>query len=221
MVSSDNQRASVYLVDDHPVFRLGLKQIIESDPRFTICGQAANGNDALQEIVKRNPDIVVVDVNLPGRGGLDIVRALRDQQCRAACIMMTMDADESTFNAAIDAGAHGYILKDDALELVLLGLRTVLAGTLYLSPAISSWLMRRQQRSSALRSRVNGLSQLTPTERRVLQLVGQNRTNKQIGEALFISHRTVETHRSNICHKLDLQGAHKLLQFAIEHRSEL
>lgn len=221
MVSSDTPQAAVYLVDDHPVFRLGLKQIIESDPRFTVCGQAANGNDALHEIVKRNPDIVVVDVNLPGRGGLDIVRALRDQQCDAACIMMTMDADEGTFNAAIDAGAHGYILKDDALELVLLGLRTVLAGTIYLSPAISSWLMRRQQRSSALHTRVSGLSHLTPTERRVLQLVAQNRTNRQIGEALFISHRTVETHRSNICHKLDLQGAHKLLQFAIEHRSEL
>lgn len=220
-MNAANAKAAVYLVDDHPVFRLGLKQIIESDPRFTVCGQAANGNEALQEIVKLNPDIVVVDVNLPGCGGLDVVRALRDQQCRAACIMMTMDADESTFNAAIDAGAHGYILKDDALELVLLGLRSVLAGTIYLSPTISSWLMRRQQRSSALRTQVSGLTDLTPTERRVLQLVAQNKTNRQIGEALFISHRTVETHRSNICQKLNLQGAHKLLQFAIEHRSEL
>ena len=135
--------------------------------------------------------------------------------------MLTMHAEESTFNAAMDAGALGYILKEDALELVLLGLKAVAAGTIYLSPKIAGWVLRRQQRASALKESKTGLLTLTPTERRVLQLVAENKTNKEIASQLFISHRTVETHRSKICEKLELQGAHKLLQFAIEHRSEL
>jgi DNA-binding NarL/FixJ family response regulator len=135
--------------------------------------------------------------------------------------MLTMHAEESTFNAAMDAGAHGYLLKDDAMDMVLLGLKTVAAGGVYLSLSISNWLVRRQQCASALKEEKTGLAALTATERRVLQLVAENKTNKQIGEELFISHRTVETHRSSICQKLQLQGAHKLLQFAIEHRSEI
>jgi DNA-binding NarL/FixJ family response regulator len=121
----------------------------------------------------------------------------------------------------MDAGALGYILKEDALELVILGLRAVAAGTIYLSPKVASWLLRRQQRTSALKEAKVGLASLTATEQRILHLVAENKTNKQIAGELFISHRTVETHRSKICEKLELQGAHKLLQFAIEHRSEL
>ena len=135
--------------------------------------------------------------------------------------MLTMHAEESTFNAAMDAGAQGYLLKDDAMEMVLLGLKAVASGGVYLSPAISGWLARRQGRASALKEEKTGLVALTATERRVLLLVAENKTNKEIGAELFISHRTVETHRSNICQKLQLEGAHKLIQFAIEHRSEL
>jgi DNA-binding NarL/FixJ family response regulator len=121
----------------------------------------------------------------------------------------------------MDAGALGYILKEDALDLVLLGLRAVAAGTIYLSPRIANWVVRRQHKVSALKESKTGLAGLTATERRILHLVAENKTNKQIATQLFISHRTVETHRSKICEKLELQGAHKLLQFAIEHRSEL
>jgi DNA-binding NarL/FixJ family response regulator len=132
-----------------------------------------------------------------------------------------MHGEEATFNAAMDAGARGYLLKEDALELVLLGIKAVASGSFYLSPSISGWLMKRQQRVSALKLQKTGLASLTPTERRVLQLVAENKTNKEIAGELFISPRTVETHRSNLCQKLELQGVHKLLQFAIEHRSEL
>jgi DNA-binding NarL/FixJ family response regulator len=214
-------KIKVYVVDDHPVFRHGLKQIIQSDPSFTVVGDAGDDATALAEILRIAPEIVVVDVRLPQKGGLELIRTLRAAQSPAGCIMLTASAEESTFNAAMDAGALGYILKEDALELVLLGLKAVAAGTIYLSPKISSWLLRRQHRVSALKDAKTGLANLTPTERRVLQLVGENKTNKEIARQLFISHRTVETHRSKICEKLELQGAHKLLQFAIEHRSEL
>jgi DNA-binding NarL/FixJ family response regulator len=211
----------VFLVDDHPVFRHGLKDIIQSDTRFEVVGDCGDGDTALAEIPRAKPQVAILDVNLPRRTGLELARALRAAAPPVACLMLTMHAEESTFNSAMDAGAHGYLLKDDAMDMVLLGLKTVAAGGVYLSPSISNWLVRRQQRASALKEEKTGLAALTATERRVLQLVAENKTNKQIGEELFISHRTVETHRSNICQKLQLQGAHKLLQFAIEHRSEI
>jgi len=214
-------KIKVFLVDDHPVFRHGLRGIIQADPHFEVVGECGAGDTALTEIPGAKPQVVILDVALPGRSGLEVARALRAAQPRVACLMLTMHAEESTFNAALDAGAQGYLLKDDAMEMVLLALKTVASGGVYLSPTISAWLMRRQQRGSALKEEKAGLAALTPTERRVLQLVAENKTNKQIAADLFISYRTVETHRANICEKLALQGAHKLLQFAIEHRSDL
>ena len=214
-------KTKVYIVDDHPVFRHGLKQVIQADAGFEVVGEAGDDATALAQIPDLKPDIAIVDVRLPKQGGLDLVRRLRSARPQASSIMLTMHAEESTFNAAMDAGALGYILKEDALELVLLGLRAVAAGTIYLSPKIAGWVVRRQQRSSALKETKIGLANLTATERRILRLVSENKTNKEIAGELFISHRTVETHRSKICEKLELQGAHKLLQFAIEHRSDL
>jgi DNA-binding NarL/FixJ family response regulator len=220
-VTRSTPKITVYIVDDHPVFRHGLKQIIQNDEAFVVVGDAGDDATALAEIPKLRPQMVIVDVRLPKQGGLELVRALRALQPGSRCIMLTMHAEESTFNAAMDAGSLGYILKEDALDLVILGLRAVAAGTIYLSPKIASWIMRRQQRASALKEVKAGLASLTATERRILHLVAENKTNKQIAGELFISHRTVETHRSKICEKLELQGPHKLLQFAIEHRSEL
>src|SRR5215470_19111950 len=214
-------KVQIYIVDDHPVFRHGLKQIIQTDPTFEVVGEAGDDLSALGEIARLKPAIVLVDVRLPHQGGLQLVRVLRNTLPDSKCIMLTMDAEESTFNAAMDSGAMGYIIKEDALELVLLGLRAVAAGTVYLSPKIAGWLLRRQRKSSALRETKIGMGSLTATERRVLHLVAENKTNKEIARQLFISHRTVETHRSKICEKLELEGAHKLLRFAIEHRSEL
>lgn len=214
-------RTTVFIVDDHPVFRHGLKQIIENDPSFEVVGEAGDDTAALAAIRKARPAVVVIDVRLPQRGGLELLKSLHGLRPSPACLMLTMHAEESTFNAAMDAGARGYMLKEDALELVLLGIKAVAAESIYLSPVISSWLLRRQQRASALKEQKVGLASLTATERRILQLVAENKTNKEIAAELFLSHRTVETHRSNICRKLELQGAHKLLQFAIEHRSQL
>lgn len=214
-------KIKVFLVDDHPVFRHGLREIVRADPHFEVVGDCGDGEAALAEIARARPHVVILDINIPKRSGLEVVRALRATQPRVACLMLTMHAEEGTFNAAMDAGALGYLLKEDAMDRVLLGLQAVASGGVYLSPAISSWLLRRQQRASALKEEKTGLAALTATERRVLQLVAENKTNKEVASELFISHRTVETHRSNICQKLQLQGAHKLLQFAIEHRSEI
>lgn len=214
-------KTKVYLVDDHPVFRHGLRQIIQTDPLLEVVGEAGDDSTALAGIAAAKPAVAIVDVRLPKQGGLELVKLLQGLQPGPACLMLTMHGEEATFNAAMDAGACGYMLKEDALELVLLGLKAVAAGSFFLSPSISGWMVRRQQRVSALKQEKTGMAALTPTERRILQFVAENKTNKEIAGELFISYRTVETHRSNICQKLELQGVHKLLQFAIEHRSEI
>ena len=214
-------RTRVFLVDDHPIFRRGLKEVVQTDGGFEVVGECGDGDTALIEIAKSKPHVAILDVNLPGRTGLEVARSLRGVRPPVACLMLTMHAEESVFNAAMDAGAQGYLLKEDAMELVVLGLKAVTAGSVYLSPTISEWLVRRLRRASALKEQKTGLATLTPTERRVLLLVAENKTNKEIAAGLFISHRTVETHRANICQKLQLQGHRRLLQFAIENRSAI
>ena len=221
ILTAMTEKTRVYIVDDHPVFRRGLRQVIESDLQFELVGEAGDDATALAEIKQTKPTVVIMDVRFPKRGGLELIRELRGSQPLPAFIMLTMNGEEATFNAAMDAGARGYMLKEDALDLVVLGIKAVAAGSFFLSPSISGWLTRRQDRVSVLKQEKVGLATLTPTERRILQLVAENKTNKEIAGELFISPRTVETHRSNLCQKLELQGVHKLLQFAIEHRSEI
>lgn len=214
-------KTRIVIVDDHPIFRRGLKETIESDRSFIVAGDAADGESALSRIKSLRPDVAIVDLHLPKLGGLELVRAARSLPNPPAVIVLTMHNEESAFNAAMDAGAQGYVLKDNAVSDVLLGLKAVAAGGVFISPSVAGYLLRRHQRASSLKVKKKGLASLTPTELRILRLVAENKTNKEIGRALFISHRTVETHRSHICEKLALSGSHALLQFAVEHRSEI
>lgn len=214
-------KTRIVIVDDHPIFRRGLKEIIESDRQLLVAGEAGDGKTGLQQIKLLRPDVAVVDLNLPGMGGLPLLRAIRSLAHPTAVIVLTMHGEEGTFNAAMDSGAQGYILKDNAIADVLVGLKAVAAGGVFISPSVAGYLTRRHQRASALKEEKKGLATLTPTERRILRLVAENKTNKEIGRELFISHRTVETHRGHICEKLELSGNRALLKFAFDHRSEI
>ena len=214
-------KTRIVIVDDHPIFRRGLKEIIESDNQFVVSGEADDGESAIQQIKALKPDVAVVDLHLPKTSGLHVLRATRAFAHPPVIIVLTMQADEGTFNAAMDAGAQGYMLKENAVNDVLAGLKAVAAGGVFISPSVAQFLVRRHQRASALKEQKKGLAALTPTERRILRLVAENKTNKEIGRELFISHRTVETHRSHICEKLELSGNRALLAFAFEHKSEI
>jgi len=203
------------------VFRAGLKQVIAADPEFAILADAGDGPAALAAIRQHQPDIALLDLDLPKLSGLEIARALQRERLPVRVIILTMHSAEPLFNEALDAGVSGYVLKDNATVDVLSSLRAVARSGVYLSPAVSAYLVRRAQRAGCLTREQPGLAGLTPTERRVLKLIAVNRTSKEIGRELFISYRTVETHRSHICEKLALRGSHKLLQFALEHRDAL
>jgi DNA-binding NarL/FixJ family response regulator len=132
-----------------------------------------------------------------------------------------MHKSQAMVDAALDSGVAGYVLKENAITELVNALNAIAAGQIYLCPAVSGFVLRRRERSEALRQQKPGLDQLTPMERRVLKFVAENKTSREIATQLFISTRTVETHRANICTKLSLHGSHPLLQFALEHRSEL
>jgi DNA-binding NarL/FixJ family response regulator len=213
--------AKVFIVDDHPITSEGLKEVINRHPSFKVIGSASDGVTALAEIKRLKPDIAILDIHLPKMGGMEIARALRALKPPIPVIFLTMQDDEGTFNAAMDLGAQGYILKENAVQDVMLGLNAVSSGGIYLSPSISAHLLKRNQRASALREKKSGLKSLTQTERCILRLVADNKTNKDIGAELFISHRTVEAHRTHICEKLELHGNRALFLFAVQHKSEL
>jgi len=216
-----NARASTVIIEDHPVFRQGLRQVIERDGVFNVVGEADDGESALELMQKVATDIAIIDISLPRLSGLDLARRLQERRNPTKVVILTMHKEEDFFNAAVNLGVRGYLLKDNAVSDILGCLRAVAAGDYYFSPAISSYLLRRRNRGARLATSQPGLDSLTTAERRILSLVAANKTSRQIGAELFISHRTVEAHRGSICSKLNLNGSHCLLQFAIENRSAL
>jgi len=163
----------------------------------------------------------VLDVNLPGLNGFEIARKLQDKNLPTRIIILTMHKDEATCNRALDVGAKGFVLKENAVEEILKAIATVADGGHYLSSTISGYLVRRRNRAEALAAKKPGLEDLTKAERRILKLVAEKKTSREIAAELFISPRTVEAHRANICDKLALTGSHSLLQFALENRSAI
>lgn len=214
-------RIKVLIVDDHPLFRQGLRQVIAEDARFELVGEAADGAQALKLITATRPDVAVLDVNLPGLSGLEIARKLQAAQLPTRLIFLTMHKEEETFNRALDLGVMGFVLKENAVHDILESIATVAAGGHHLSPSISGYLVRRRGRAGELAARTPGINDLTKAERRVLRMIGEKQTTRQIATELFISPRTVEAHRANISAKLKLRGSHSLLQFALENRAAL
>jgi DNA-binding NarL/FixJ family response regulator len=214
-------RTKVLIVDDHPLFRSGLRQVIAGDARFELAGEAGDGEAALKFILEKKPDVAVLDVNLPGLSGLEIARKLQAKKNPTRLIILTMHKEEEMINRALDSGVGGFVLKENAVEDILDAIAAVAGGGHYLSPSVSGFLVRRRNRAETLAAQKPGLDDLTKAERRILKLIAEKKTSKEIAAELFISPRTVEAHRANISTKLELQGSHSLLQFALENRSSL
>jgi DNA-binding NarL/FixJ family response regulator len=209
------------IADDHPLLRTGLRQVIETDPGLQIVAEASDGAAALQLLAAHKPDVAVLDIEMPQLTGFALLREMRAKRLTTAVVFLTMYRDEEIFNEALDLGALGYVLKDCATTDIIGAIRAAAAGQPYISPAISAFLINRATRANTFVKQLPGLNDLTPTERRVLKLIAENKTSKEIATELFVSYRTVENHRANICQKLNLKGSHSLLKFAFDHKSEL
>jgi DNA-binding NarL/FixJ family response regulator len=212
---------TVFIADDHPIFRAGLRHVIETNANMRIAAEAGDGNEALAAIEASRPDVAVLDIDMPGRDGLEVARALRDRRSATRVIFLTLHTDARFLDAALDAGARGYVAKESAATEIASAIRSVYAGQQYVSPVLSDALINRRRRVDALAKELPALDTMTPTEMKVLKLVAEIKTTKEIAAALCVSPRTVEHHRTSIAAKLELRGSHALTRFAVKHQSAL
>ncbi len=212
---------TVLIADDHPIFRRGLCEIIAADPTLRLAGEASDGEQAWCLIRELQPRVAVLDIYMPKQSGLKIAQRLSIQCIPVELIILTMDSEEGLLHEALSLDIRGYLLKESAASDLIEAIHRVAGGGSYISPALSGALVRRNTQREALRERKPGLNKLTSTERQILELIAADRTSKEIAETLQCSARTVETHRQNISHKLDLSGTHSLLRFAFDHKAEL
>jgi DNA-binding NarL/FixJ family response regulator len=211
----------ILIADDHPVFRQGLRQVVEAEPVFKVSHEAGDGLTAFDLIRTGKPDICVLDIKMPGLSGLAVVRHMREERMPGEVIFLTMYHEEDLFNEAMALDVKGYVLKESAVIDILCSIHTVAAGHRYISPALSDLVFARSDSIQSLRREKPGLDRLTLAERRILKMVAEDRTSKEIAASLGLSVRTIENHRANIAARLNLQGTHSLLRFAFAHRSEL
>jgi DNA-binding NarL/FixJ family response regulator len=210
----------IMMADDHPIVRQGLRQIIEIDQSLVIVAEAGDGRAALEIIETFRPDVAILDIDMPKMDGFAVVRELRRKNIAVEIVFLTMHSEEEIFQAALDLGVKGYVLKDSAMTDIVGSIKTVAEGRPFLSSSLSALLLNRRRRFEEFENEQPGIHLLSPTEIKVLKLIAEDKTSKEIGERLFISYRTVETHRSNICRKLDLRGSLALVKFAAAHKTE-
>ena len=153
----------IVIADDHPIFRKGLLSVIETDPRLKIVGEAEDGEMALEQIQTLRPDVAILDLEMPNKGGLEVMQTIQEKNLSVQIIILTAHRDERFFNAAMDRGAKGYVLKDSAVNDIVASILAVASGQHFISPEISSYLLNRRARGERLRTQKPGLERLTPT----------------------------------------------------------
>lgn len=215
------KQSTVLIADDHPIFRTGLREVIALDGSLSLVAEAGDGSQTWRLIQQFKPDVAVLDLDMPEFNGLQVARKVRESKLKTALIILTMYKEARAFNEAIEAGILGYVLKENAADDLLECIRSVLDGKAFISPSLSSILLGRRAQARNLLSQKQELRNLTATERRILALIAENLTSKEIAERVGISMHTVENHRANICRKLDLRGSHSLLKFAFENKDSL
>ncbi|HZD49317.1 MAG TPA: response regulator transcription factor [Silvibacterium sp.] len=215
-----DEEIRILIADDHPIVRKGLRFSIEEDAGLKVVAEASDGETALALIKKLHPQIAVLDIDMPKLDGLGVAREIARQKLDAKIIFLTFHADEDLFRSAMSLGSKGYILKDSASQEIVAGVRAVASGRPYISSAITEKLLHPPKASAPQNTLT---ANLTPTERRIMQLIADGKSSKEIGAELSIHYRTVENHRTNICRKLNLEGegANALLRFALQNKNLL
>ena len=217
MTASSSNPTRIVIADDHPLLRSGLKQAIETESSMRVVGEAADGAAALDVIAALTPDIVILDLAMPGMGGFEVITAMQRRQLKGDVIVLTLHNEEAMLARALSLGVRGYVLKNTASTDIVTCIDAVRRGQRYTSAEVTTFLFKRATETKP----VEGLESLTPTERTVLRLIAEYKTSREIAADLGISHRTVENHRNNISAKLGVRGSHALVKFALRHGSSL
>jgi DNA-binding NarL/FixJ family response regulator len=212
-------RKRILLVDDHPVLRKGLARLIDSREEFLVCGEASNATDAMSLIRELRPHLIVADIGLPGASGIELTKSIRSEFPSIPVLILSMHEEALYATRALRAGAMGYIVKQDAVDNIGTALLETLNGRRYLSPEIAKQLqsdgLDEQPRSSH-----DLVELLTDRELEIFELIGKGRDVREISEALKVSPKTVETHRTNIKEKLKLKNSRQVARVALQWTSE-
>lgn len=216
-----NNKVKILIADDHPLMRQGIKWALEQNEEFNIIGEAEDGEKAFSLLKHHQPDVVTLDIEMPVMSGFEIARKILEEKIQTKIIFLTMYKDEQMFNEAIDIGAKGYVLKENAIDDIVECVKKVSQGSSYISPALSNFILNKNKNLRDMVESVPSIRSLTKTERKILKLISKNLTSKEIAESLFISIKTVENHRSNISRKLSLHGSHSLIKFALDNKTVL
>jgi DNA-binding NarL/FixJ family response regulator len=208
-------QSKVLLVDDHPIVRQGLKQMIDREPDLKVCGEAEEARSALHAVATLKPDIVVMDISLSGPSGIEILRSVRQTDAKLRVLVLSMHDETVYAERALRAGANGYIMKQEATEKVLVALRRILGGEVYVSDRVANKMLK-QFVGGAPASLRTPVDDLTDRELEVFRLIGEGHGTRQISDELHLSVKTVETYQAHIKEKMGLRNARELVQYAIQ-----
>lgn len=211
------QKKTILIIDDHPLFREGLKAIIGRNHRFVVVGEAGNAREGLQMARELKPDLALVDMSLPDQSGIQLTRELlKNVSSKTRIMMITMHSKVDYIVKAFQAGATGYVVKESASERLIQGIETVLKGEYFMDSSVSHKVIEKLMEFPEKEAKITDATYetLTSREQEIMVFLAQGHSNKQIAEKLFISPKTVENHRSNILRKLDLHSTLDLVRYA-------
>jgi DNA-binding NarL/FixJ family response regulator len=203
----------ILLVDDHPVLRKGLVRLIDAKEEFEVCGEASTAAEAMPLIRQLTPDLVIVDIGLPGTSGIELTKTIHAEFPKLPVLILSMHEEALYATRALRAGAMGYIVKQDAIDNIATALREAFSGGRYLSPVIAEQIQHHGESSNALN---DPISLLTDREFEIFELIGKGHEVREISQALGVSPKTVETHRTNIKERLKLKNARQVTRMAVQ-----
>ena len=206
----------IVMADDHPIVRKGLRALLEADPTYEVIGEADDGQSALALVEQLKPDILIVDVMMPGLGGLEVTRQVAQRQPATRVIVLSMHSNEAYVLEALRNGAAAYVLKNTSTYTLADAVREVAAGHRYLSPPLTERAIQSYVQQAHATPILDKYDLLTTREREILHLAAEGLTNTEIGDRLHISPRTAETHRTNLLRKLNLTTQTELFKYAIQ-----
>lgn len=209
-------KISIVIADDHTIVREGLRALLSSEPDFEVIGTAGDGREAIDRVEDLRPDVVLIDLSMPKLHGLEAIGEIKKRTPETRILVLTIHKEEESMLAALEAGVSGYCVKDTSPEELVTAVRTIMNGRAYLSSEVSRTVIEgyvRGRKEVKIRS---SWDSLTSREREILKLIAENYRNREIGEMLCISVRTVEKHRQNLMNKLDLHSVSALTAFAID-----
>ena len=201
------------LVDDHPIFLSGLKEILSFDEEIEIIDLANDASIGVDKIKAQRPDIAIIDFDMPGKNAITLLREFDTENISTKFIVLTMHKAEDIYNAVLNEGAKGFILKENSIDDLIEGIHKVHSGDFYVSPIIDSYWKNRKNKTHQ-----NILAEISKAEWRILVKIAEGCSNQEIAEQLFLSKKTIESHRSNMITKLDLEGKNSLLKFALMNK---